>query len=48
MNTFTDSMTLLCVNYYNNVRQFFAEEERVKEKCVKFLDWGTKASMGEQ
>jgi hypothetical protein len=37
--------------YYNvedYLRQFFAREESVKEKCVEFLDWETKARMREQ
>ena len=51
MNTPTYSMRLFCVNHYNvgdYIRQFFAEEESVKEKCVGFFEWGTKARMREQ
>jgi hypothetical protein len=51
MNTSTDSMRLFCVNHYNigdYIRQFFAGEESVKEKCVGSFDWGTKARLREQ
>jgi len=51
MNTPTDSMRLFCVNHHNvgdYIRQFFAREEIVKEKCLGFFDWGTKVRMREQ
>jgi hypothetical protein len=51
MNTPTDSIRLFCLNHYNvgnYIRQFFEGEESVKEKCVGFFDWGTKARMREQ
>jgi hypothetical protein len=51
MNTPTDSMRLFCVHHHNvgdYIRQFFAGEDSVKEKCVGFFDWGTNVRMREQ
>jgi hypothetical protein len=51
MNTPADSIRLFCLKHYkagDYIRQFFAEEEGVKEKCVGFFNWGTKARMREQ